>query len=112
MATDVHSLQVLAELVDRIAERRTSSPETSYTARLLHEGMAKCAKKFGEEAVELALAVVLGDRAQIRAEAADALYHYLVLLEAGNVPLADVLAELSQRMRQTGLEEKASRKRP
>jgi phosphoribosyl-ATP pyrophosphohydrolase len=112
MATDIHSLHTLADLVDRISERRTSSPETSYTARLLHEGQAKCAKKFGEEAVELALAVVLGDRSLIRAEAADALYHYLVLLEAGNVPLVDVLAELSQRMRQTGFEEKASRKRP
>jgi phosphoribosyl-ATP pyrophosphohydrolase len=112
IATDVHSLKTLAELLDRISDRRTSSPDTSYTARLLHEGMPKCAKKFGEEAVELALAAVLGDRSQIRAEAADALYHYLVLLEAGNVPLADVLSELSQRMRQTGLDEKASRKRP
>jgi phosphoribosyl-ATP pyrophosphohydrolase len=112
MTNDVRNFQVLADLLDRISERRTSSPHVSYTARLLHEGMPKCAKKFGEEAVELALAAVLGDRSNIRAEAADALYHYFVLLEAVNVPLADVLAELSDRMKQSGLDEKVSRKRP
>jgi phosphoribosyl-ATP pyrophosphohydrolase len=112
MVTEAMRLQTLADLIDRIAERQESSPEKSYTARLLGEGLPKCAKKFGEEAVELALAAVLRDRTQIRAEAADALYHYLVLLVACDLPLTEVLAELDGRMKQSGLDEKASRKRP
>jgi phosphoribosyl-ATP pyrophosphohydrolase len=112
MVTHIASLQTLADLIDRIAERRGASPDASYTARLLSEGVPKCAKKYGEEAVELALAAVLREPVPIRAEAADALYHYLVLLEACGLSLTDVLAELSGRMSQTGLDEKASRKRP
>jgi phosphoribosyl-ATP pyrophosphohydrolase len=112
MATSVDNLKVIVDLVNRIAERRTASPDASYTARLLLEGVPKCAKKFGEEAVELTLAAVLADRSRIRSEAADALYHLLVLLEATGVPLSDVLTELAGRMKQTGIEEKASRKRP
>jgi phosphoribosyl-ATP pyrophosphohydrolase len=112
MVTEPVSLQTLADLIARIAERRSASPEKSYTARLLSEGLPKCAKKFGEEAVELALAAVLRDPGHIRAEAADALYHYLVLLQACDLPLTEVLAELDGRMKQGGLDEKASRKRP
>jgi len=112
MVTEAVSLQTLADLLARIAERRSASPEKSYTARLLSEGLSKCAKKFGEEAVELALAAVLRDRIDIRAEAADALYHYLVLLAACDLPMTEVLAELDGRMKQSGLDEKASRKRP
>jgi phosphoribosyl-ATP pyrophosphohydrolase len=104
-------LEVLADLVNRIAERRTSSAETSYTARLFHEGTEKCAKKLGEEAVELALAAVLANRTRVRAEAADVLYHLLVLLEISNVSLAEVVGELSERMRMGGLDEKASRRK-
>ena len=87
MVTQIPRLQTLADLIDRIAERRSTSPDQSYTARLLRDGLPKCAKKFGEEAVELALAAVLHDKAHIRAEAADTLYHYLVLLEACGLPL-------------------------
>ena len=112
MVTPTASLHTLALLIDRIAERRAAPPDQSYTARLLGDGLSKCAKKFGEEAVELALAAVLRDPSRIRAEAADALYHYLVLLEACDLPLAEVLAELDSRMNQSGLDEKASRKRP
>lgn len=112
MVTQIPSLQTLADLIDRIAERRSASPDQSYTARLLNDGLPKCAKKFGEEAVELALAAVLRDKAHMRAEAADTLYHYLVLLEACGLPLTEVLVELSGRMNQGGLDEKASRKRP
>jgi phosphoribosyl-ATP pyrophosphohydrolase len=102
----------LADLEKIVAERGRSGDPASYTAKLLGEGVERCAKKFGEEAVELALAAVLADRSQIRSEAADALYHLLVLLEATGVPLSDVLTELAGRMKQTGIEEKASRKRP
>jgi phosphoribosyl-ATP pyrophosphohydrolase len=106
-----NDIEVLAELIRRIAARRTASPETSYTARLFHEGVEKCAKKFGEEAVELALAAVLADPAHIRSEAADALYHLLVLLEICRIPLGEVTRELSERMRMGGLDEKASRRK-
>lgn len=112
MAATMDNLKVIQELVDRIAERRNASPDVSYTARLLREGIAKCAKKLGEEAVELALAAVMKDRPHIRSEAADTLYHLLVLLEASSMPLSDVLAELSHRMQQGGFAEKSSRKRP
>ncbi|HEY7747736.1 MAG TPA: phosphoribosyl-ATP diphosphatase [Aestuariivirgaceae bacterium] len=106
------NLQVISELTKRIASRRNASPDTSYTARLLHEGVAKCAKKLGEEAIELALAAVIADRSHIRAEAADVLYHLLVLMEATDTSLNEVLSELDRRMQQSGLDEKASRKRP
>jgi phosphoribosyl-ATP pyrophosphohydrolase len=105
-----NEIEVLDELIRRIADRRKASPETSYTATLFHEGVEKCAKKFGEEAVELALAAVLADQPRIRAEAADALYHLLVLLEVCRIPFADVTKELSERMRMGGLDEKASRR--
>jgi phosphoribosyl-ATP pyrophosphohydrolase len=104
-------IEVLAGLIRRIAERRTVSPETSYTARLFHEGVEKCAKKFGEEAVELALAAVLANPLRIRAEAADALYHLLVLLEICDIPFGEVMKELSERTRMGGLDEKASRRK-
>ena len=106
-----NDFEVLADLVRRIAERRTASPETSYTARLLHQGVEKCAKKFGDEAVELALAAVLADPSRIRAETADVLYHLLVLLDICDVPLGEVMKELSDRMRMGGLDEKASRRK-
>ena len=104
-----HRLDVLSSLANEIARRKDASPEQSYTAKLLSQGVEKCAKKFGEEAVETALAAVLGDRAHIAAEAADTLYHLLVLLTATNVPLADVMAELARRQGVSGIAEKASR---
>ncbi|MCA3572341.1 MAG: phosphoribosyl-ATP diphosphatase [Aestuariivirga sp.] len=104
-----HRLEVLAALADEIAQRKSASPDQSYTARLLSQGIEKCAKKFGEEAVETALAAVLRDKAQIAAETADLLYHLLVMLEASGVRLADVMAELARRQGMSGLAEKASR---
>ena len=105
-----HRLEILAELADEVALRRGASPETSYTAKLLSQGMEKCAKKLGEEAVEAALAAVLGDRAHLTSEAADVLYHLLVVLEAAQIPLSDVMAELEQRKGVGGIAEKAARK--
>lgn len=104
-----HRLDVLAALAEEVALRKAAAPETSYTARLLSQGVEKCAKKLGEEAVELALASVLRDRAHTTAEAADVLYHLLVLLAASDVPVADVMAELARRQGVSGLAEKASR---
>ena len=100
----------LESLDARIAARAAASPEESYTARLLQAGIAKCAKKLGEEAVELALAAVDGDKREVVAESADLLYHFIVLLRAADVSLDEVMAELEGRTAQSGLEEKASRK--
>lgn len=105
-----HRLEILAGLADAVASRRGASPETSYTAKLLSQGIEKCAKKLGEEAVEAALAAVLGDKRQLTCEAADVLYHLLVVLEAADVPLADVMAELERRRNVSGIAEKTSRK--
>ena len=83
----------------------------SYTRKLLDKGVAQCAKKFGEEAVEAVLAAVGEDRERVIAEAADVLYHLLVLLHARDVTLAEVEALLESRTKKSGLEEKASRPR-
>jgi phosphoribosyl-ATP pyrophosphohydrolase len=99
----------LADLAAIVAKRARSGDPGSYTAKLVGEGVERCAKKFGEEAVEAALAAVASDKAALKAEAADVLYHLLVLLEARGVALAEVMAELERRTRQTGLEEKAGR---
>lgn len=104
-----HRLEVLATLADEIAQRKQASPETSYTAKLLSQGVEKCAKKFGEEAVELALAAVLRDKAHTTAEAADVFYHLLVLLAASGIGLDGVMAELARRQGVSGLAEKAAR---
>lgn len=104
-------LRVLAELAAIIAERKSAGADTSYTASLLAGGTEKCAKKFGEEAVELLLAAASGDTAHSAAEAADVLYHLLVLLEAAEVPLDEVLDTLAGRQGTSGHVEKASRSR-
>jgi len=103
-------LTVLAELARTVAARRGDDPAVSYTAKLLDRGTAQCAKKLGEEAVELALASVSGDRAHTAAEAADVLYHLTVLLESAAVPFDDVMAELARRKGVSGIAEKAARK--
>ena len=90
--------------------RKGGDPRTSYTAQLLADGVEKCAKKFGEEAVELALASVGKDRKAIAAESADVLYHLAVLWTASGISPDDVYAELKARESQSGLAEKASRK--
>src|SRR5215471_12355851 len=101
----------LNDLAVRVEERAAASPEISYTRKLLDRGVAHCAKKLGEEAVETALAAVAEDRGRLIAEAADLLYHLLVLLEAREVSLAEVEAALAERLGRSGLEEKASRPR-
>ncbi|POF32945.1 phosphoribosyl-ATP diphosphatase [Roseibium marinum] len=92
-----------------VAARAKSGDETSYTRKLVSKGVAKCAQKLGEEAVEAAIAAVREDREELTGEAADVLYHLLVVLNVSNVPLGDVMKELGRRTGQTGLEEKASR---
>ncbi len=99
----------LADLVAIVHARATSGDASSYTAKLMAKGPSRIAKKFGEEAVELVIAAVEGDEAALTAEAADMLYHFVVLLEARGVALDAVLAELAGRTGRTGLEEKASR---
>ncbi len=100
----------LQRLAATIAARKAADPESSWTARLLAKGPEKAAEKFGEEAVEAIIEAVKGDREQLTKEAADVLYHLLVMLAARDVPLEDVLAELERREGQSGLDEKASRK--
>jgi phosphoribosyl-ATP pyrophosphohydrolase len=99
----------LEELNSRVADRAGASPDESYTAKLLADGIDRCARKFGEEAVEAVVAAVSKDKPGLTGEAADVLYHLLVLLRAGGVSLDDVMAQLERRTRQSGLAEKASR---
>ena len=99
----------LTRLAATITARKTADPETSWTARLLSRGPETCAGKFGEEAVEAIIEAVKGDRPKLIAEAADVLYHLLVMLAARDVALVDVLAELERREGQSGLAEKAAR---
>ena len=99
----------LADLAALVASRAGTDPATSYTAKLLSEGPAKAAKKLGEEAVEAAIAAVQGDKTGLRNEAADVLYHLIVMLAARDVPLSDVLAELERREGTSGIAEKAAR---
>ena len=100
----------LDDLEVRIATRAGASPDESYTARLIARGMDKCAQKLGEEATEAVIAAVTGNRAELIKEAADLLYHLLVVLRAADLPLAEVMAELDARTAQSGLAEKAARK--
>jgi phosphoribosyl-ATP pyrophosphohydrolase len=99
----------LEALNSRIAARAAASPDESYTARLLKAGVARCAKKLGEESAELLIAAVGGNKQETTAEAADLLYHFMVLLKAAGVSLEEVMEELDRRTAQSGLEEKASR---
>src|SRR4029453_18368346 len=96
----------LNDLALRVKERAQASAEVSYTRKLLDRGVAQCAKKLGEEAVELALAAVGEDRDRVIAEAADLLYHLLVVLEARNIALPEVEAALAERLARSGLREK------
>ena len=99
----------LADLEKRVAERAKASAEESYTRALLDAGVEKCAKKLGEEALETSLAAVGQSKKLVIAEAADLLYHLLIVLKARGVKLADVEAELGRRTAQSGHAEKASR---
>ena len=102
-------MKTLEKLDAMIAARKLSAPETSYTAKLLSQGTEKCAKKFGEEAFELALAAVQKDKSHTANEAADVLYHLLVLLQSTDVSLAEVMTVLEKREGTSGLVEKANR---
>lgn len=99
----------LARLAATIEARRGADPATSWTAKLLAKGPEKCAEKFGEEAVEAIVEAVRGDRDRLTAEAADVLYHLLVMLAARDISLADIETELARREGISGIDEKAAR---
>lgn len=102
-------MNTLEKLSATIEARKSSDPETSWTARLLAAGPEKAAEKFGEEAIEAIIEAVKGDNQALTREAADVLYHLLVMLAARDVALVDVLQELETRQGTSGLDEKASR---
>ncbi len=99
----------LQKLANTIRDRASATAEKSYTRSLLDGGAEKCAKKLGEEAAELVIAAVSQDDAAVRAEAADTLYHLLVLLQARGISLDEVMSELEGRMGVSGHAEKAAR---
>jgi len=99
----------LSRLAATIVSRKSADPETSWTAKLLSQGPEKAAEKFGEEAVEAVIEAVRGDKERLTAEAADVLYHLLVMLASRDVALTDVLEELEDREGTSGIDEKASR---
>jgi phosphoribosyl-ATP pyrophosphohydrolase len=101
--------EILQRLAATIAARAEADPATSHTAALLAKGPAKCAEKFGEEAIEAIIEAVKGDNAALTREAADVLYHFLVMLAASDLTLDDVLEELERREWVSGIEEKAAR---
>lgn len=100
----------LSRLETIIRARRTADPATSYVAKLSAAGRAKIAQKVGEEAVETVIAAMAGDPTKLTAEAADLIFHLLLLLAEGGVSLAEVIAELDRREGVSGLVEKAARK--
>lgn len=102
-------METLARLEATIADRRRADPDTSYVASLAARGLPVIARKFGEEAVEAVVAALAEDRKELVGEAADVLFHLLVMLAEKDVSLADVMAELDRREGVSGLEEKANR---
>ncbi|MEQ8367171.1 MAG: phosphoribosyl-ATP diphosphatase [Roseicyclus sp.] len=102
-------MSTLDRLEAVIQARKGADPDSSWTAALLAKGPEKCAEKFGEEAVEAIIEAVKGDRTRLTSEAADVLYHLLVMLAARDVTLDQVLAELDRRQGRSGIDEKASR---
>ncbi len=103
-------MSALERLAATIAARRGTDPDASWTAKLLAMGPEKCAEKFGEEAIEAVIEAVKGDKARLTSEAADVLYHLLVMCAARGVTLAEIEAELARREGTSGLTEKAARK--
>lgn len=102
-------MSILHDLSMTISSRKDADPDSSWTAKLLSKGPEKCAEKFGEEAVEAIIAAVQNDKAALTSEAADVLYHLLVMLAARDVSLDAVLDELQRRQGTSGLSEKAAR---
>ena len=99
----------LADLEKIVASRAEASPEESWTAKLVAGGQPKAAKKLGEEAVEAVIAAIAGDRENLKYEAADVIFHLLVVLKIAGVPFSEVLAELERRTAKSGIAEKAAR---
>ncbi|MDF1853881.1 phosphoribosyl-ATP diphosphatase [Pseudooceanicola sp.] len=102
-------MSILHDLAATVVARKGADPDTSWTAKLLAKGPEKCAEKFGEEAIEAIIEATKGDRAGLTSEAADVLYHLLVMLTARDVTLAEVEAELARREGTSGIAEKAAR---
>jgi phosphoribosyl-ATP pyrophosphohydrolase len=102
-------MDTLTRLEATIAQRLTASPDESYVAKLRAKGLPKIAQKLGEEATETVIAALAGDEAELVGEAADLLFHLMVLLAEKGIPLAAVLAELDRREGLSGLAEKAAR---
>ncbi len=102
-------MSILHDLATTIEARKGSDPDSSWTAKLLAKGPEKCAEKFGEEAIEAIIEAAKGDREKLTSEAADVLYHLLVMLAARDVALDDVLDVLAKRQGTSGLAEKAAR---
>ena len=102
-------MRALQRLSETILARKAADPESSWTAKLLARGPEKCAEKFGEEAIEAIIEAVKGDRVKLTSEAADVVYHLLVMLASRDVSLADVVAELERREGVSGIAEKAAR---
>ena len=99
----------LNDLFETIQSRKTAGPSSSWTAQLLSKGPEKCAEKFGEEAIEAIIEAVKGDKAGLTSEAADVIYHLMVMLASLDVSLDDVVDELAKRQAKSGIAEKASR---
>ena len=102
-------MSAITRLAVTVEARKSADPETSWTAKLFAKGPEKCAEKFGEEAVEAIIEAVKGDRARLTAEAADVVFHLLVMCAARGVTLADIEAELTRREGTSGIAEKAGR---
>ncbi|WP_127105484.1 phosphoribosyl-ATP diphosphatase [Pararhodobacter zhoushanensis] len=102
-------MSALHRLAATVEARKTADPDTSWTAKLFAKGPEKCAEKFGEEAIEAVIEAVKGDKARLTAEAADVLFHLLVMCTARGVSLDDIEAELARREGVSGITEKASR---
>lgn len=99
----------LTELARTIEARKSADPDSSWTAKLLSKGPEKCAEKFGEEAVEAIIEAVKGDRDALTSEAADVIYHLLVMLASRDIAFEDVITELKNRQGTSGIAEKSSR---
>ena len=103
------TMSEIQTLAATIHSRKGADPDSSWTAKLLTKGPEKCAEKFGEEAIEAVIEAVRGDRDRLTAEAADVIFHLLVMLAARDISLAEVEAELTRREGLSGLAEKAAR---
>ena len=102
-------MSALHRLAATVEARKSADPDTSWTAKLFAKGPEKCAEKFGEEAIEAVIEAVRGDKARLTAEAADVLFHLLVMCAARGVSLDDIEGELARREGVSGIAEKASR---